>query len=315
MATFPVDDLISEVEEIGEIGVETFEKSLFLRLAGAGLEKSTDKIKDDADPRTVVTKVDNMSHQAFRRFFEDLPGLRVVAEEGQFQIPGHKHDFEDYTAVIDDWDGSMNGQKGCSLSAISVAVDFQNRPFLGIWHNPYRGITLVIHDAGGANFTIPRNVIFRKKRFSEELDDMDCSHDIISFSSPPAGATKLSKVRIAMCRGNDIHRPEELITGPLSRLRSSVMDDPNYCSSVYSLMSVAMGMIDGYATAGHKVWDLWGARIFFNALNIPYVFMEPWTYKIIDNFYLRPDPKIEYAFACANNETLFQEMMEKIKGI
>ena len=117
-----------------------------------------------------------------------------------------------------------------------------------------------------------------------------------------------------MCRGNDIHKPIELISGPLGRLRSSIMDDPNYCSSVYSLMSVAMGMIDGYVTAGHKVWDLWGARIFFNALRIPYVFMEPWTYKIIDNFYLRPDPEIEYAFACANNEQLFQQMMEKIKG-
>lgn len=295
---FPLNALIEEVEQIGEVGVELFEESLFSRIKGSGTD--SDFVKEQVDPRTVFTQVDEISHKSFERFFVTLPGLKVVSEEGQYQVSGH--DFENYTAVIDDWDGSYNGQKGCALSAISVAVDFQQRPFLGIWHEPYRRITLVIHDAGGANFTIPRNVIFRKK-----------ISDVISFSSPPAGATELSKARIAMCRGNDIHRPEELIAGPLGRLRSSIMDDPNYCSSVYSLMSVAMGMIDGYVTAGNKVWDLWGARIFFNALNIPYAFMEPWTYKIIDNFYLRPDPKIEYAFACANNEKLFQQIMEKIK--
>lgn len=312
---FPFNALIGEVEQIGEVGVELFEESFFSRIRGGGTD--ADFIKEQADPRTVFTKVDEMSHESFKRFFATVPGLKVVSEEGQYQVGGQ--DFEDYTAVVDDWDGSMNGQKGCALSGISVAVDFQNKPFLGIWHEPYRQITLIAIASAplrGTDFIIhkTKSVIFRKKISEDEIinKDLDFSHEVISFSSPPIGATELSKARIAMCRGNDVHRPEELITGPLGRLRSFVMDDPNYCSSVYSLMSVAMGMIDGYATAGHKVWDLWGARIFFNAINIPYVFMEPWTYRILENHEVIPNPEKEYAFACANNEELFAQVMAKI---
>ncbi len=297
MAVFPLDGLIIEVEKIGDVGRDLFEQALFSRLSGE--EEVVEKIKNGADLRTIFTQVDDMSHKAFQRFFATLPGLQVVAEEGVYKVPGR--DFKDYTAVVDDWDGSMNGQKGCSLSAISVAVDFHGRPLAGIWYEPYRQITLVTIVVEGEKFIIPNPVIFKK---------CNCDSDAILFSSPPVGATKLSKARIVIGRGTYIHSTEELVTGPLSRLRSS--ENLNYGSTVYALMSVAMGMVDGFVIAGNKVWDLWGARIFFNALRIPYVFMEPWTYRILKDHEITPDPEKEYAFACANNEELFAQVMAKI---
>lgn len=315
MAIFPVNDLITEVEEIGETGKNLFEQALFSRLSGK--DEIFEKIKDGADPRTIFTQVDDMSHKALGRFFEDLPGTTVIAEEGRFQVPGR--DFEDYTAVIDDWDGSYNGQMGCSLSAISIAIDLQNRPFLGIWHDPYRQITLITiasEPLKGMDFIIhkTKRVIFRKKISEDEIinRDLDFSHAIIPFSSPPMGATELSKARIVIGRGTYLHKSEELVSGPLGRLRASVREDLNYGSSVYALMSVAMGMVDGFVIAGNKVWDLWGARIFFNALRIPHVFIEPWTYRILEDHEVILSPEKEYAFACANNEELFAQVMAKI---
>ena len=51
------------------------------------------------------------------------------------------------------------------------------------------------------------------------------------------------------------------------------------------------------------------ARAIFGALGIPFAFMESFTYRVLAEEEIVPDPEKEYAFACANNQELMDEIM------
>jgi fructose-1,6-bisphosphatase/inositol monophosphatase family enzyme len=92
------------------------------------------------------------------------------------------------------------------------------------------------------------------------------------------------------------------------------MEDLNYGATVPALMSVALGMVDGFVVAGSKPWDLWASRAIFNALKIPYAFLEPFTYRNLRPEEIVPDSEKEYAFACANNPALFEQIMQILQN-
>lgn len=291
-------------QEVGREGrrlfEEKFSKTIFKAWMEADTTASADVVKEGDDPRTVQTAIDRMCKDRFYEALEEFSGVNVVTEEGgQYKVAGTG--YENCTVVIDDWDGSTNGSKGLNLSAISVAIDSDGRSFMGCWYDPYREYMI---------FTPFTND-------GEELPICVLSihrGSCLPFSGPPKRACTLSESRLVIHRGTKLHPVSDLHEHPLSTLGVQALAVMNFESSVIPLMHVAMGMVDGFVVAGNRPWDLWGARAIFTALRIPFAFMEPFTYRVLEEAEIVPDPEKEYAFACANNRALFAEIMEILQA-
>lgn len=298
--SFPLDEVLCFVaEQVGREGRMMFERrfSEAVSVSRRDIFQVTDVVKESDDPRTVQTAIDRMCQGRFQGCLESFPGIHAVTEEsGAYAVVGSG--YENYTAVIDDWDGSTNGNKGLNLSAVSVGLDFEDRPIMGCWYDPYRD--------------------FKIFAMEDEERRLRCYLSMRGgtspFLSPPEGAQTLSQVRLVIHRGTKLHPVSDLHRHPLSTLGGKTLAVMNFESSVIPLMHVAFGMVDGFVVAGNRPWDLWGARAIFTALRVPFAFMEPFTYRILSAEEIVPDPEKEYAFACANNQALFVEIMEVLQS-
>lgn len=298
--SFPLDEALCIIaEQVGRAGRVLFERRFSEAVSTASREicSGMDIVKEADDPRTVQTAIDRMCQACFQGLLKSFPGVHVVTEEGgKYSVPGTG--YEHYTVVIDDWDGSTNGSKGLNLSAVSVGLDFQGKPSMGCWYDPYRDY----------------------KIFAMEDEErgirchLSMCGGVSPFLSPPEGAHTLSQARLVIHRGTKLHLVSDLHRHPLSTLGAKTLAVMNFESSVIPLMHVAMGMIDGFVVAGNRPWDLWAARAIFMALGIPFAFMEPFTYRVLTAEEIVPDPNKEYAFACANNFVLMEEIMAVLQS-
>lgn len=294
-----VDDLILCIRTGGDKGRKIYENILFEKLTKVKVSPShlahRAIIKEIGNPASVCTEVDLLVRDLIKKWaFLNCPGLKVIGEEESYNVPGDL--FKGWTMIIDEWDGSFNGVRGSHLCGISIAVDDESGPFQGFWYDPYREL-MIFNLAEGIHLVSPN---FNQGRGFD-------------FSEVVKSTTAISKSRVIIVRGNG-HQSLELIEPPLSILRSSVLMDLNYGSATISLMSVALGINDGLVMAGLPPWDIWAARPIFNALKIPYAFLEPWTYRDLQAEEIVPDPEKKYAFCCANNQTLFEEIMQILQN-
>lgn len=296
------DVLLATSKAVGRKGRASFEEDFLNGLLPQGSAAVRGNVTKEADdPRTVQTDVDRMCESAFRDALQSFAGLRVVTEEGgQYAIAGSG--FEDYTVVIDDWDGSTNGTKGLNLSGISVALDYRGKPWRGYWYDPYRDYQIFTKDIDSEGFGCIACIL--------ETEPIRPS----SLLRTPERARALSEARLIVHRGTKSHPISDLHKHPLSTLGEKALAVMNFETSVISLMSVALGTVDCFLVAGNRAWDLWAARSIFKALCVPFAFMEPFTYRVLDEAEITPDPEKEYAFVCANNQVLMDEIMAVLQA-
>lgn len=100
------------------------------------------------DTVNLVTDADRRAEQAIvDRISKDHPGHRVLAEEGGMRA-GQDSPFK---WVIDPLDGTTNFAHGFPAYCVSIGLEYQGRPLLGVVLDPTRD-ELFVSEAGGGAF-------------------------------------------------------------------------------------------------------------------------------------------------------------------
>lgn len=263
-----------------------FDRSLE-RLSGVSHQDQRHEVNE---PRSAITEADLMVNKAVLEAFRSDP-VSIVAEEGSVDKPG-----ADYRIVLDDLDGTYNASQGVlGRSAISLAIDKNQKPLAAIWHNPYFDETVFAEVGRGALYSREGRPFIKINR--------------------PSATEQLDKARIFVVSGiaMDDFR-SKVWHPPLLELKKRCLVPLDLGSSVISLMDVALGGVEGFVIAANKSWDLWGAIMIFTELGIPFAFYTGywnWKDKLTDEDLNQADlQKSVFSFVSAANPKLFRAITE-----
>jgi myo-inositol-1(or 4)-monophosphatase len=239
------------------------------------------ELKEDADPRTIVSEADLESERAVLDYL--IPRLRCgyVSEEA-----GEQRGESGYRVIVDSLDGSKNFVEGnLGLFGISAGIESPRGMEAGAICLPLQGDLLSAARGQGAFWNGVR--IFRPKRGRL--------------------SRTIEQARLFIARGGA--PPSALGRAPLRPLLSRAADILNTGSCVLNLASVARGGVDAMVLPAQRYWDIAAAVAIFRELRLPLgIWSKGWRNRLKEKDLTFAGHHSLFDVAAANNRTLFNQL-------
>ncbi len=123
------------------------------REAGALLRGHVARVREIDHKGTIdlVTEADRASEALIAgRIREAFPRHRLIGEEGARGVPAVEGEAMPYGWVIDPLDGTTNFAHGYPHFAVSIALEYEGEPILGVVYDPMRDELFVAEQGQGA---------------------------------------------------------------------------------------------------------------------------------------------------------------------
>jgi myo-inositol-1(or 4)-monophosphatase len=200
------------------------------RIHAEGRSSALDVAEKDASPFNLVTQVDRAAEEAILdRVLSSRPDDAVLAEEG-----GTRDGGSGVRWIVDPLDGTANYVYGYPAYAVSIGVEIDGEPALGVVLDSSRGVLF----AGGRHVPATANAV---PIHASDRDDPSTALLSTGYSfHPPSRALQGAVTAAILPRVRDVRR-----TG----------------SAAVDLTCVATGAVDGYFEAGLAPWDAAGGAI------------------------------------------------------
>ena len=183
-------------------------------------KKEKIKIKSN---KSLVGAADLEANKAIIRIIKkNFPDHSILSEE-----TGFEDNKSVYKWIIDPLDGTHNFLRGIPVFGTSIALEYKNKPILGIINFPVLCITAFAEKGKGSFMNGKRIAVSHKK-------NLDHSFVLFEFSY----ANRMEKV------------------GFLKKLVHKTIDVRNFGSAIYNLLLVACGKCDGYVVLTTNEWDI-----------------------------------------------------------
>lgn len=174
----------------------------------------------------VVTRADKESEALIKRYIHQLyPDHGILAEES-----GEETNASKWRWVIDPLDGTTNYSVGLPIFCVSIALEYEERPVLGVVFAPYLDEMFTAVRGSGARLNGKPLACSQKRTFSEAVVSTGLPVDKCTNTDNNMDAVK--RVGLAV-RG-------------LRRLGSAAMD----------LCYTAAGILDGFWELALHRWDI-----------------------------------------------------------
>ena len=216
-----MDKLVYEIENIVRLSAKQIEN----------VKKETIEIECKEGIGNIVTQYDKkVQIELKERLLKLLPNASFIGEENDY---GTIANFG-YTFIVDPIDGTTNFSRGLSLSAISVALLKDGKPYIGVCYNPYIDEMFVSQKGKGAYLN--GNIIHVSNKKLQE--------GLLLTGNAPYYADM---------------REKSLIT--LNKLAMIASDFRRFGSAVIDLCTIASGRAELYFELKVQPWDFAAAML------------------------------------------------------
>ena len=210
-----MDKLVYEIENIVRLSAKQIEN----------VKKETIEIECKEGIGNIVTQYDKkVQIELKERLLKLLPNSSFIGEENDYGTIANS----DYTFIVDPIDGTTNFSRGLSLSAISVALLKDGKPYIGVCYNPYIDEMFVAQKGKGAYLN--GNIIHVSNKKLQE--------GLLLTGNAPYYADM---------------REKSLIT--LNKLAMIASDFRRFGSAVIELCTIASGRAELYFELKVQPWD------------------------------------------------------------
>ena len=210
-----MDKLVYEIENIVRLSAKQIEN----------VKKETIEIECKEGIGNIVTQYDKkVQIELKERLLKLLPNASFIGEENDYGTIANSG----YTFIVDPIDGTTNFSRGLSLSAISVALLKDGKPYIGVCYNPYIDEMFVAQKGKGAYLN--GNIIHVSNKKLQE--------GLLLTGNAPYYADM---------------REKSLIT--LNKLAMIASDFRRFGSAVIELCTIASGRAELYFELKVQPWD------------------------------------------------------------
>ena len=216
-----MDKLVYEIENIVRLSAKQIEN----------VKKETIEIECKEGIGNIVTQYDKkVQIELKERLLKLLPNASFIGEENDYGTIVNSG----YTFIVDPIDGTTNFSRGLSLSAISVALLKDGKPYIGVCYNPYIDEMFVSQKGKGAYLN--GNIIHVSNKKLQE--------GLLLTGNAPYYADM---------------REKSLIT--LNKLAMIASDFRRFGSAVIDLCTIASGRAELYFELKVQPWDFAAAML------------------------------------------------------
>ena len=210
-----MDKLVYEIENIVRLSAKQIEN----------VKKETIEIECKEGIGNIVTQYDKKVQNELKEILlKLLPNSSFIGEENDYGTIANS----DYTFIVDPIDGTTNFSRELSLSAISVALLKDGKPYIGVCYNPYIDEMFVAQKGKGAYLN--GNIIHVSNKKLQE--------GLLLTGNAPYYADM---------------REKSLIT--LNKLAMIASDFRRFGSAVIELCTIASGRAELYFELKVQPWD------------------------------------------------------------
>ncbi|MAG92042.1 inositol monophosphatase [Candidatus Woesearchaeota archaeon] len=173
--------------------------------------------------KTFVSKADIEANKAIiDTIKKNFPDHSILSEE-----TGFEDNKSDYKWVLDPLDGTHNFIHEIPLFGTSIALEYKDKPIVGVLHFPILRQTVVAEKGKGAFLNGKKVHVSNKKTFEHSLIVVDYGY-----------------------------RKRQKKLNFLQNLTDERIDVRNLGSAIYGLLLVSCGNSDGYVIISTNEWDI-----------------------------------------------------------